>query len=187
MNKLMMIFLLSICLLLSACTHSTANFASSQRHAQQSLYQVRFQLPLMQRWKSQGIEQDRRGYVQSWLPTVKGPAAEQSLYVNFGRDIKIAPMATMQDVKMAMRHDCRKASSHVIKKERAMIVFEISASECIGGHPVWQLFHVFNKEDGQYAIVYSSNPQTVPVSVRQQMAKTVMNAHLERAHSVGKQ
>jgi len=143
--------------------------------ASKSKDQIRFDFPDGDLWEVAGQEHDAGGYSRSWKPLVKqGAAAEQGLYINFGRKVTTSLTESMHQVENAMRAGgCGEVKMHVWARGRDYLTFTAMARSCQNGRPVWQIFRVVNRPDGQYAMVYSANPDTVPVATRQQMAQTV--------------
>lgn len=166
-------FFLGMTLLLSAC--ATDGNAPWPTGVAASQYQIRFDFPAEEHWELAGQTQDNAGYSRSWRPvTAKGTAAAQSLYVNFGRGVMTPLNDAMREVEQSMRSaGCKKIERHVWERAQQSLTFTVVARQCQQGRPVWQVFHVLNRSDGQYALVYSANPDTVPVATRQQMAQTV--------------
>lgn len=165
------------CLFLGGCTAVTRPGILTPRPVALSHDTIRFHFPADQRWEIVQREQDASGYARSWRPLSRGRLAEQSVYVNFGRGIH-TPLATaMQEVERAMRESgCSHVQLDVLQRFSGGGLFSASSKNCLKGRPVWQIFRVVNRSDGQYAIVYSVNPVTVPAGVRSKMAKMIAHS-----------
>lgn len=173
MNRLLMMMAFLTCLLVSGC--ATQMNSAWPRIAATSKDQIDFSFPENDDWVVAGQEHDSAGYSRSWRPvTAKGAAAEQGLYINFGRNVTTPLSDAMHQVQAAMQaNGCDDVRLHVWARGRDYITFTAMANRCQQGRPVWQIFRVVNRPDGQYAVVYSANPETVPVAIRQQMAQSV--------------
>ena len=176
------IFLLVNIMLLSGCADVVLQGKHPAR-APESVYQISFTLPPQPRWHSAGVEQDANGYLHFWLPVVKGRPAAQSLYLNFGRSITTPLPVARQQVTDALRAGCRRVHSQLLAHKKNAMVFMLRADGCVSGRPLWQVFHVFNKVDGQYAIVYSANPTLVSLKSRLRMQQVVRRADVIASRS----
>jgi hypothetical protein len=178
MKKSLMIGLVAGTLSLSGCTHmgqpdDSANTAMAKN-------KVNFRLPTTQKWDLVSVEQDANGYAKSYRSvSAKGLSADQSFYINFGRNIKTPLLESMHEVVGSMASTgCKHTDSKIIKLEKSSLIFAASANECMSGRSISQIFKVFNMNDGQYSIVYSANPRVVPVSTRDQMKTVVVSAKI---------
>lgn len=176
--------------LLSACASERSRPVALTKAASPSHDRVRFYFPASVRWEPAQKEQDAEGYAWAWRPVVvpagKGKKpnaeAEQSVYVNFGRGIKTPLYDAMQEVGRSMRDSgCHNVQLDVLSHAHNVLLFTASSKNCLGGHPVWQIFRVVNRPDGQYSIVYSVNPEAVPASVRGKMSKMVSESRVVSA------
>ncbi|HSW93354.1 MAG TPA: hypothetical protein VLJ15_03250 [Gammaproteobacteria bacterium] len=179
MKKMATLFLTASCLFLAACGNNTEQGKSSANPAM-AKNKVVFKLPTSQRWVLVNVEQDANGYARSYRSMfAKGLSADQSLYINYGRNIKTPLTQSMHEVVNSLASTgCEKTASKIEKTGQNRLVFTATADQCPNGRPVSQVFKVFNTADGQYSIVYSANPKVVPVRYRQQMRQVVMNATL---------
>ena len=162
-----------LCSLLSACASDMNTTWPAVASASRD--EIRFDFPLEEHWEVASEDHDSGGYSRAWRPaSAEGAAAEQSFYINFGRGIHTPLTAAMDEVKRAMQaQGCKAVEQHVWARGESYLTFTVVARQCRQGRPVWQIFRVVNRPDGQYAMVYSANPDTVPVATRQQMAGAV--------------
>lgn len=172
MKVLKTVFLFVVFLLTGCVTQMNSVWSSIEST---SKHRIQFTFPEEGQWVVAGQEHDAGGYSRSWKPvTAQGAAPEQSLYINFGRGIKTSLSDSMQQVKSAMQAEgCADVRLHVWARATDFLTFTAAAGHCSNGRSVWQIFRVANRADGQYSVVYSANPDTVPVAARQQMAQAV--------------
>lgn len=175
MKKTVMAFLAS-CALLTGCSNHVGSAANTNTAMAKN--KVNFQLPTNQKWDLVSVEQDANGYAKSYRSaTAKGLSADQSFYINYGRNIKTPLLQSMHEVVGSLSSTgCKHTSSKIVKLEKDQLIFIASADHCMSGRSVWQVFKVFNMTDGQYSIVYSANPNTVSNKTRQQMKNVVMSS-----------
>lgn len=177
MKKLLVVGLAACSLVLSGCTNmgqgANSNVASAK-------YKVKFQLPASQKWDLVSVEQDSNGYAKSYRSaTAKGLSADQSFYINYGHGIRTPLLESMHEVVGSLASTgCKHTNSKIIKLESNELIFSAAAEQCMSGRSVWQVFKVFNMEDGQYSIVYSGNPSAVSEKTRDQMKAVVMSAKI---------
>ncbi len=165
-------------MVLSACTTMKQNDAN----VAMAKYKVNFKLPPSQKWDLVSVEQDANGYAKSYRSdAAKGLAADQSFYINYGHGIKTPVLTSMHEVVGSLSSTgCKRTHSQILKLDKNILIFNASADQCMSGRSVWQVFKVFNMEDGQYSIVYSANPRVVAVNKREQMKTVVMNSKIAR-------
>jgi len=176
MKKMVMVFLAS-CALLTGCSNNVG-LASANTNTAMAQNKVNFQLPTAQKWDLVSVEQDANGYAKSYRSeAAKGLSADQSFYINYGRNIKTPLLQSMHEVVGSLASTgCKHTTSKIVKLEKNQLIFTAAADHCMSGRSVWQVFKVFNMSDGQYSIVYSANPNTVSNKTRQQMKNVVINA-----------
>jgi hypothetical protein len=181
MKKRAIMFMTVVCLFgfgLTGC--STDPEQESSANSAMAKNKVNFKLPSSQKWVLVNVEQDANGYARSYRSAyAKGLSADQSLYINYGRNIKTPLKQSMHEVVDSLAGTgCKKTDSKIEKSGPNMLVFTATATECPIGRPVSQVFKVFDMEDGQYSIVYSANPKVVPNKIRQQMKNVVITSTL---------
>ena len=176
MRKLLMGMVVANCLALAACSNTTG--ISTTENATMTKHKVNFQLPTSQRWDLVSVEQDANGYAKSYRSAqAKNTAADQSFYINYGRNIKTPLLESMHEVVGSLASTgCKQTSSKIVKLEKNILIFNAAADQCMSGRAMWQVFKVFNMQDGQYSIVYSANPKVVSAKIREQMKNVVMKA-----------
>lgn len=176
MKKMVIVFLAS-CALLAGCSHNSGSVAANAT-VSMAKNKVNFQLPASQKWDLVSVEQDANGYAKSYRSAAaRGLSADQSFYINYGHNIKTPLLQSMHEVVGSLASTgCKHSSSKIVKLEKNQLIFTATADHCMSGRSVWQVFKVFNMMDGQYSIVYSANPNTVPNKTREQMKAVVMNA-----------
>jgi len=177
MKKIAILFLIAFCGFLTACSNHTEQGKSSANPAM-AQNKVNFTLPASQKWVLVNVEQDANGYAKSYRSgRAKGLSADQSFYINYGRNIKTPLAQSMHEVVDSLASTgCKKTGSKIVKSNENMLVFIAKADRCPTGRPVFQVFKVFNMVDGQYSIVYSANPKAVSNKTRQQMENVVTTA-----------
>ncbi|MEO8401938.1 MAG: hypothetical protein ABI597_09135 [Gammaproteobacteria bacterium] len=179
MKRVWMIGLSVIALAISSCAELPQNANTSPSIAKNK---VHFQLPPSQKWDLISVEQDANGYAKSYRSvSAKGLESDQSFYINFGRNIRTPLLESMHEVVGSMASTgCRRTTSKMLDLEKNSLVFIATANQCMAGRPVWQIFKVFNMQDGQYSIVYSANPGAVPIKTMQQMKTVVIKSNIVR-------
>ena len=164
------------CMALTACSNVTqnSNTVATAKH------KVNFQLPKTQQWELVSVEQDANGYAKSYRSVnAKGLAADQSFYINYGHNIKTPLLESMHEVVGSLASTgCKDTSTKILNLEKNALVFMASAEQCLSGRSIWQIFKVFNMPDGQYSIVYSGNPNVVPLRTMQQMKTVIIGAKI---------
>ncbi|EKD54424.1 MAG: hypothetical protein ACD_60C00087G0036 [uncultured bacterium] len=178
MKNVRMILGMVCCLMLFACS----NMGRNSDVTPPAKYKVSFNFPKHQQWDLVSVEQDANGYAKSYRSlSAKGMAKDQSFYINYGHNIETPMLASMNEVVGSMSNTgCKRTHSKIVSLNKNTLVFIASADECMSGRSIWQIFKVFNMQDGQYSIVYSGNPNAVPVSTMQQMKTVVMGAKIVR-------
>jgi hypothetical protein len=175
MKKSLIIGWVACAFILSSCTNMEQRASNNTAMA---THKVNFQLPATQKWDLVSVEQDVNGYAKSYRSeSAKGLSADQSFYINYGHNIKTPLLESMHEVVGSMASTgCKHTSSKIIKLEKNTLIFSASADECMSGRSIWQVFKVFNMNDGQYSIVYSANPNAIPANLREKMKAVVTSA-----------
>ncbi len=168
---------------LAACSFALfgcSNMGQGTNNVAMAKHKVMFKLPASQKWDLVSVEQDSNGYAKSYRSiAAKGMAADQSFYINYGHNINTPLLESMHEVVGSMASTgCKQTSSKIIKLEKTTLIFSAYADQCMSGRPVWQIFKVFNMDDGQYSIVYSANPAAVSSKTKEQMKKVVMTSQI---------
>lgn len=163
--------------ILTGCSDNMGQGQSS-RNTAMAKNKVNFRLPTSQKWDLVSVEQDANGYAKSYRSmAAKGLSADQSFYINYGRNIHTPLLESMNEVVGSLANTgCKRTGSKMEKLNKNTLIFTASADHCLSGRSIWQVFKVFNMEDGQYSIVYSANPNAVAVKTKQQMKAVVTNA-----------
>jgi hypothetical protein len=176
MKKMIMVGMAACSLMLSACT----NMGQSPANVAMAKNKVLFQLPASQKWELVSVEQDANGYAKSYRSmSAKGSSADQSFYINYGRNIRTPLLEAMHEVVGSMASTgCKHTGAKMIKLEKSFLIFSASADQCITGRSISQVFKVFNMEDGQYSIVYSANPHAVKNKIRAGMESVVIDSRI---------
>lgn len=174
MKKVAIMLIAASCLVLTACSDNMGQGLNPANTAM-AKNKVNFTLPTSQKWDLVSVEQDTNGYAKSYRSAkAKGLTAEQSFYINYGRNIKTPLLASMHEVVSSLASTgCKRTSSNIEKLGQTTLIFTATADQCTSGRPVWQVFKVFNMTDGQYSIVYSANPKAVSNNERQEMKNVV--------------
>lgn len=176
MKKVVLLLLATSCVILTACSNNMGQ--GSSENTAMAKNKVNFKLPSSQKWDLVSVEQDANGYAKSYRSaTARGLSADQSFYINYGHNIKTPLLESMHEVVGSLASTgCKHTSSKMERLGKNTLIFTTAADHCMSGRATWQVFKVFNMPDGQYSIVYSANPNAVPVKTRQQMKNVVMNA-----------
>ncbi|HSW69798.1 MAG TPA: hypothetical protein VLI69_06595 [Gammaproteobacteria bacterium] len=177
MKKTAILFLTASSLILTACSNTAMQEQNADKTAM-ARNKVNFQLPPSQKWDLVSVEQDANGYAKSYRSVgAKGLSADQSFYINYGKNIRTPLLESMHEVVGSLASTgCKHTDAKRVKLDKNILIFTASANQCMSGRSISQTFKVFNMNDGQYSIVYSANPNAVPNKTRQQMKSVVMNA-----------
>jgi len=156
--------LLNICFLGLGLTTIAANAMGA--------YQFHFQLPGYMNWVPNGTEQDSGGYTQIYVTEM--PA--QRIELNYGAGITTSLRNSMQEVlnnHTAMGAGCAINTYHVIQETGNNLTFSTTLDQCSNGKAMFEIIKTYNMPDGQYDILYSTNPQVTPPKMIQQMTRIV--------------
>ncbi len=176
MRKLLVVYFAVCSLVLAGCS----NMSQSTNNTTMAKHKVIFKLPKSQKWDLVSVEQDSNGFAKSYRSaSARGLSADQSFYINYGRNIRTPLLESMHEVVGSMASTgCKRTSSKIIKLEDSTLIFSAYADQCMSGRPVWQIFKVYNMDDGQYSIVYSENPAAVSTRTKDQMKAVVMKSKI---------
>lgn len=114
-------------------------------------------------WKVASNEKYSGGYVKVFVPqSAGGRLNEQNVVLNYARQVNTSLSASMQEVlKVVSTADCSTRDVKLINQSKNSINFVASLDRCKNGKSLTQVFKIFNTPNGQYAILYTANPNIV--------------------------
>ena len=126
-------------------------------------------------WKVASNEKYSGGYVKVFVPKAAGARLnEQNVVMNYTRNANISLSASMHEVlKVVATADCSTRDVRLINQSKNSINFVASLDRCKNGKSLTQVFKIFNTPNGQYAILYTANPNIVSPGVISNMKKLV--------------
>lgn len=161
------LFRFSVFLILSLIMSLNIAFA-----ALQPAYKIDYALPKGMQTKLLNDEQDVGGYVKTYILQGAG-----ILSVNYGRNIKASLKDSMQQVANVMaRTNCQVRDTKILKEEPNMLMFSTTMDKCANGKSLRQIFKVYNMQDGQYSILYATEPQAVSSDAMHKMEQVMESA-----------
>ncbi len=145
---------------------------------------IHFTAPADTHWLPVKVTQDTQGYMQVWQDKSVNAAHDQGMYISFVLNLHEPLMKTMQTVAKGARDYYRenhihvKVQAHVVTRQANQQVFTLNVlGQCKAANTSrWEVFHLFNQADGQYALVYHADPCKVPAATRAAMQSVVAAA-----------
>ncbi|QGO24050.1 hypothetical protein Psal025_02211 [Piscirickettsia salmonis] len=73
----------------------------------------------------------------------------------------------MQQIASGNRYaKCKISKTKLIQKNNNDLIFTNTLKNCVDNQELWQVYKVFNRPDGQYAIVYTVEPRQISEKTR---------------------
>lgn len=144
-------------------------------------YKLDFKVPTSVKLQLIENQEDASGYTRRYrvLSNKDNPNSINMLMVTHGSTVRFRPKEAMQEVLQVHRNaNCRQKSSKVIKQLDNFIIFKTFLEQCSNGKSLDQIYKAFSTTNGQYAINYSAEPETVSQNTRQKMQELVKTARI---------
>lgn len=137
-------------------------------------YMIDYSLPSTMQTRVLNNEQDVGGYVKTYI--VQGAGI---LSINYGKNIKASLKDSMQQVINVMaKTNCKVRDTKILKEEPTMLMFSTTMDQCANGKSLRQIFKVFNMPDGQYSILYATEPKVVSADAVKKMEEVIQSAKI---------
>ncbi|ODN43719.1 hypothetical protein [Piscirickettsia litoralis] len=173
-------------ILLAGCASSTLDQHAAHHNNSHSKpgYHISLQLKEQKSWQLDRSLIDQKGYTQYYIPKDQQHELPHNIIVHYGRNVSTSLIQTMQQVSSGNKHaECKTAKTRIIQQDKNSLVFSNVLKGCVNNHELWQIYKVFNRPDGQYAIIYTAEPSQIPKTIRQHMRHVIKLAQLLKYNS----
>ncbi|WP_395168395.1 hypothetical protein ACGP04_03425 [Piscirickettsia salmonis] len=156
-------------LLFTGCASSSLDqYAAYHQNSQpRPLYYISFPLENQEQWQLERNLIDEDGYTQYYILINQQNVLPQQIIVHYGRHITTPLIQTMQQIANGNRYaECKISKTKLIQKDNNNLIFTNTLKNCVGNQELWQVYKIFNRSDGQYAIIYTVEPHQISEKTR---------------------